>query len=245
MSIDCNFDMVGEKMPAAGTLAAISADCESGLDSETRKEMNNNLNLKFNRMKNLATILVLTLFSLISSSLKAEEFAGYYVTNNLDTVHCVFVLQKKHGDFYDFSMLTKTVILGDQGGTKKFKPHEIVCFAINIPNEGTYKFVSLKEDKKQFFHEIINGKISLYKTYSRHPYDGSLTILPIAHKDNQLVYLNVVNRKQRVSNLLKDNPVILEKWTATKSNAWTGSWFDTTEIEKYIREYNEFDTVEK
>jgi len=185
------------------------------------------------------------LLLLISSSLKAEEFSGYYVTNDLDTVRCVFVLQKKHKDFYDFSMVTKTVILRDHEGVKKLKPREIICFAINILNEATYKFVSLKEDKKQFFHEIINGKISLYKIYLRHPYDGSLAIIPIAHKNNELVYLNVANRKQRISNLLKDNPVVLAKWEATKSNAWTSSWFDTTEIEKYIEEYNEFDKVEQ
>ena len=84
----------------------------------------------------MKTFLILTLVSLISSSLKAEEFSGYYVTNNLDTVRCVFVLPKKHRDFYDFSMVTKTVILRGQEGAKKFKSYEIVCFAINIPNDS-------------------------------------------------------------------------------------------------------------
>ena len=188
---------------------------------------------------------ILFLLLLISSSIRAEEFSGYYITNNLDTINCVFVLQKKHIDFYDFSSVTKTVLLRDHEGTKKFKPHEIICFLINMPDKEIYKFVSLKEDKKQFFHEIIRGKISLYKTYSRHPYDRSLAIIPVAHKDNKLVYLNVANRKQRVSNLLEDNPIILEKWKEVKSNTWTGSWFDTTEIEKHIREYNEFDIAMK
>lgn len=184
---------------------------------------------------------IMFLLLLISSSLKAQEFSGYYITNVLDTVQCVFVLQKKHKDFFDFSMIAKTVILRDLEGAKKFKPHEINCFVINIPEEGIYKFISLKEDEKQFFHEIIYGKISLYKVYSKHPYDGSLAIIPVAHKDNKLIYLNVVNRKQRISNLLIDNPIVSEKWKATKSNAWTGSWFDTTEIEEFIREYNELE----
>lgn len=180
------------------------------------------------------------LLLIISSSLKAENFSGYYVTNNSDTVSCSFVLQKKHKDFYDFSSVSNTVTLGDHEGIKKFKPHEITCFVINIPEDGEYKFVSLRENRKLFFHEIINGKISLYKTYSRHAYDGSLAIIPIAHKNNELVYLNVVNRKKRIANLLKDNSVVLEKWKATESNTLTSSWFDTSEIEKYIREYNEF-----
>lgn len=99
----------------------------------------------------------------------------------------------------------------------------------------------MKEDGKQFFQEIVNGKISLYKVYSKHPYDGSLAIIPVAHKDNKLIYLNVANRKKRISNLLIDNPIVSEKWKATKSNAWTDSWFDTTEIEEFIREYNELE----
>ncbi|NLM68088.1 MAG: hypothetical protein GX180_13090 [Enterococcus sp.] len=145
---------------------------------------------------------------------------------------------KKHTDFYDFSRVTKNVNLVDSEGVKKFKPHEIICFTINIPDKGVQKFVSLKADKIKFFHEIISGKISLYKTYSLHSYDGSLAIIPVALKENKLVYLNVANRKQRISNLLKENPVLLEKWKATTFNAWAGSWFDTTEIEEYFREYN-------
>jgi hypothetical protein len=188
---------------------------------------------------------IIFLLLLTSSSLGAEEFSGYYVTNDSDTVQCVFVLPKIHTEYYNFSMVTKTVTLAEFKGAKKFKPHEIICFVINIPGEGRYKFVSLEEDRKQFFHEIIKGKISLYKVYSKHPYDGSLAIIPVAIKDNKLVYLNVVNRKQRISNLLKDKPVLSEKWEATKFNSWTGSWFDTTEIEEIIREYNKLDTNEK
>ena len=157
-------------------------------------------------MKKLVFLLLL-----ISSCLKAETFSGYYVTNTFDTIHCNISLMKKHIDFYDFSRVTKNVNLVDSEGVKTFKPHEIICFTINIPDKGIHKFVSLKEDKKNFFQEIINGKISLYKTYSLHPYDGSLAILPVALKDNKLVYLNVANRKQRVSNLLKDNPIIFRK----------------------------------
>ena len=181
---------------------------------------------------------LLFLLLLISSSLKAETFSGYYVTNTFDTIHCNISLIKKHIDFYDFSRVTKNVNLVDSEGIKKFKPQEIICFIIDIPDKGIYKFVSLKEDKKSFFHEIISGKISLYKIYSLHPYDGSLAIIPVAFKENKLVYLNVANRKQRVGNLLKDKSALLEKWKTTTFNAWTGSWFDTTEIEEYIREYN-------
>ncbi len=182
---------------------------------------------------------------IVSSSLKAETFSGYYVTNNSDTIYCNINLTKKTVDYYDFSKVRKSVNLVDSDGEKKFKPHDIVCFAINIPNKETYKFVSLEEDTQQFFCEIISGKISLYKIYLLHPYDGSLATIPIALKDNKLVYLNAINKKQRVSNLLEDNPVVLEKWKATKFNMWTDSHFDTTEIEKCIREYNEFDTNEK
>lgn len=181
---------------------------------------------------------ILVFFFLISTSANAKEFHGYYVTNDSDTVQCVFDLQKKHKDFYDFSMVTKTIHLADVQGAKKFKPLEIVCFVINIPEEGEYKFISLEEDTKQFYQEIIKGKISLYKSYSRHSYDGSLAIIPVARKDKKLVYLNVANRKQRIGNLLADNIQLSERWKATKSNNWSASWFDTTEIEEYIRAYN-------
>ncbi len=143
------------------------------------------------------------LLLLISSSLRAETFSGYYVTNNLDTIHCNINLIKKHVDHYDFSKVTKSVNLVDNEGKRKFKPHEIICFVINIPNKGVYKFVSLVEDKKKKFHEILSGKISLYKTYSTHSYDGSLAIIPVALKDNKLVYLNVANRKQKNQQLVE------------------------------------------
>jgi hypothetical protein len=188
---------------------------------------------------------VFFLLLLVASSLRAETFSGYYVTQTSDTIHCSINLKKKHIDFYDFSRVTKIVTLVDNEGVKRFSPHEILCFAINIPDKGIYKFVSLEEDRKSFFHEIVNGKISLYKIYSLNSYDGALVIMPVALKDNKLIYLPAAYRKKRVSNLLEDNPAILEKWETTTFNAWTDPWFDTTEIEKYFKEYNEFDMNEK
>jgi len=182
--------------------------------------------------------LLCLLLWLINFSLNAQVFSGYYVKNNFDTINCS-ILVRKHRDFYDFSGVTRRVNLFGDEGRKTFRPHEIICFVINIPDEGTYKFVSLQGDRSDFYQVIINGKISLYKTYSRNPYDGSLAIIPVAIKDNKLVYLNVINRKQRVINLINDNPEVLEKWEAKVFNFWTDSIFDTTELEVLIREYNE------
>ena len=191
-------------------------------------------NLKPNVMKKVFLLLVL-----ISPYLKAEEFSGYYITNNLDTVNCIINI-----NYHNFSKVTKKVNLIDNEGKKKFKPNEINSFVINTRYGEPYKFVSLGVDEKNFYHEIINGKISLYIFYPPTLLYGGPEI-PVALKDNELVFLNAINRKQRVSNLLKDNPVVLEKWEATKFNAWTDSNLDTTEIEKYFREYNEFYTNEE
>lgn len=186
-------------------------------------------------MKKLLFILLL-----FSCSAYAQNFPGYYVTLKQDTIKCNFILYKKSYNQFDFSIISKKVILLDSEGVKKFKPNEIVCFWINTSETEIFKFVSIKGNKKSFFQEIICGKISLYKSYATHPYDGSLAIIPVAMKDNRLIYLNVINKKQRIYELLKDNEHVSEKWKAVEINNWTGSSYDTKEIEIFINEYNNY-----
>jgi len=177
---------------------------------------------------------ILLILILLSSSftLKAGKFIGYYVTNNQDTISCYFNLADF--DYYDLAGISKKVIIVDNEGVKKFKPHEIICFAIVFSEQEQYKFVSLKEDPKKFYHEIVYGKLSLYKTYSMNLYHGVPSITTVLLKHGMLFTLSGFNTKQAISELLIDNPAILAKWKKTK--LFTDA---DTKIETIVREYNE------
>lgn len=185
-------------------------------------------------MKKLLFILLLT-----SNTLCAQDFSGYYITKNSDTIDCTIHLKRRLFYYNDFAQLIESVTLVDFEREKLFYPGDILCFVLNVTNDKAYRFVSIEGDMKRFYHEIIKGRISLYKTYSYNAYDGSLEITPIIMKGNKQFYLGMMNMKPRVAKFIGDNPAIMEKWKATEINLWTTNWSDTSKLEKIINEYNE------
>ena len=163
--------------------------------------------------------LLLFYFIIVGLPVSAQKFQGYYVTNSSDTIECNINLTANifRKDILNFKDVSKVVRLVDTEGKKKFKPLKIASFVIFNPNGETYKFVSLPEDKTFFFHEIIKGRISLYKAYSTNPYDKSQVNLIYIYKGNSLVPLNILNRKKRVSSFLEDNHEIAVKKKGGKS----------------------------
>ena len=167
-------------------------------------------------------------------SLKAssQDNDGFYMTLNGDTVICKIEASHTKNGQINFSTLTKKITVIENGEKKRFKPHDIKGFSIKDGRGEIYKFVSLTRDKTNFYNEVINGRLSLYYLYTNSPYDASIAKLPIMVKDDKIVYLNVVNPRQRIGNLISDCPELYKEWL-------NGTNYTTKDKEEIVRAYNE------
>ncbi len=152
-------------------------------------------------MKNYL-ILLLTIWSLQSKS----QTSDYYINNQGDTILSKFLKYESPKGKIIPSLFTKGIKVIENGEKVKLKPNDIKSFTITDKLGNTCKFVSLKDDKNNFYHEIIKGKISLYYFYSSHPYDGSISALPVMVKNENVSFLNVLNPKKRILDLISDCP---------------------------------------
>ena len=122
----------------------------------------------------------------------SQSSSDYYISVSNDTVLCKII---------DFS--PKRVYVTVEGVRKKFKPHEIKCVVFSVGN----KFVSLINDKQNFYREVIVGKISFYT------FTAQAANYPVIVKDDKIVWLNVLNPRKRISNFISDCPELLKEWT--------------------------------
>ena len=179
---------------------------------------------------------VLSLSALFATlAINAKEFEIYYVTPAMDTIACENITIPSNlfrSSLYHFDYLGEKIRLVDAEGRKRFKPHDILGFTLTDLESGeTFKFISMAGEKRLFYHEVVNGKISLYKTYSNHPYDGSMIIDTHLVKDGVLIpLLGLTGRKAKAATVFEDNPEIAAKWEASK--------LDYYYLEELVREYN-------
>lgn len=157
---------------------------------------------------------------------------GYYVTMNGDTILCQIVTTQTIKGNINFADLSKRVTIIENNEKKRISPSDIKSFMIKDDQGNKHIFVSLVGDNSRFFNEVIKGKLSLYNLYANHPYDGSSAILPIMVKNDKIVYLNVINPKQRIGNLISDCPELFKEWTDTDKYA-------TKDKEAIVRAYND------
>lgn len=145
------------------------------------------------------------LLSLLNICVFSQGRGSYYVTNSDDTVTADIRIYTNIRGKTDLSMLSKSIIVEGVSETKKLKPADIKAFVIT-DFDSVYKFVSLPGEKSRFFHEVVSGKLSFYKLYT----PGNT--LPVMVKDGKLVYLNVINPKKRITELIADCPALLKEW---------------------------------
>lgn len=178
---------------------------------------------------NMKTTILLAL-SLIIYSANAQTQKGYYVTTTNDTVSCTFITPGTITGKIDLPALTRKITVKENNEKKKLTPDDINAFTINDRDGKTYTFVVLPADKSKFFQVVTKGSLSLYNLYSRHPYDGAASKLPIMVKNDKMVYLNVINRKQRIADLISDCPEVYKEWTEGNKYA--------KDIEAVVADYN-------
>lgn len=142
------------------------------------------------KVKLLLAVLIFVKFNTFSQS-KGD----YYISKSNDTIHCKIL---------DFN--SKRVFVSVNGEKIKFVPVNIKSIVIH--KKGTaYKFVSLINDKQNFYREIILGKLSFYNLN-----DPNMSY-PIMVKDDKIVWLNVLNPSKRISELISDCPELYKEWT--------------------------------
>jgi hypothetical protein len=143
----------------------------------------------------------------------------YYITNSNDTIQCEITFSN--------SKKLKVMVNNEK---KTFRPHEIKSFTYD--EDKNYKFVSLKNDSHNFYREIIFGKLSYYEVYGNNYYDGTPVSYPVMVKDDKIVWLNVINPRERVAKLISDCPELLKEWEE-------GSKYSLENKDAIVNAYNE------
>lgn len=146
-------------------------------------------------------ILFIAIF-LCSISSNAQRHSQFYVRHNNDTVQCEII---------NFSNKKVNVIA--HGIPMSLTPKLIKSFSYYTP-EGFKNVTILKNDKKNFYEENIIGRLSFYKVYTGNQYTG---ILPVMVKNDKIVYLNVLNPRDRIAELISDCPVLLKNGMKQKN----------------------------
>lgn len=164
-------------------------------------------------MKQFFLFSLLFLGNLIFAQKKYDQF---YVNHKNDTVQCEII---------NFSNKKVNVIA--KGVTMSLSPKLIKSFSSYTSN-GYRNFTILKNDVNNFYEENIIGKISFYKVYTSNGYNGTL---PVMVKNDKIVYLNVLNPRKRIAELISDCPNLLKEWNETEN-------YKTSDKEKIVNAYN-------
>lgn len=158
----------------------------------------------------------LLLFTLLFSSfVHSQKFDGYVVTNANDTIRCKFFVRINsinENSIYPSSVCKKVKILTGKGEEITYKPLEIKSFYFIGP-ECDFKFVSLKEDKKQFYHEVTLGKINLYKIYFSST--GMEFSNGVILSNGKLHTIAGFGLRKKFGEFIKDYPELYNKWMNT------------------------------
>ena len=151
-------------------------------------------------------------FFFLSTNLFSQVRKGYYVTNNNDTIKCSFKVSNQiFHDRVDVASLHGTIMIIENGVTKKYKPHEIKLFNVIDIDSVEYKFKSF-DTEKLFVHVFIEGRITLCHIYGFHPYDHGYMPYLAFFKDKKFYTILMFNEKKILKEILADNPEVLNDY---------------------------------
>lgn len=141
------------------------------------------------------------LLLLLSTTIYAQKYKQFYVTHENDTIECKII---GHSN--------KRVNIIENGKRKSLTPKHIKSFS-SLNMEKYRTFTILKNDQKNFYGEYILGPLSFYNVYTANRHSG---ILPVMVKNDKIVYLNVLNPRKRIAELISDCPTLYKEWTETE-----------------------------
>ena len=171
-------------------------------------------------------------FAFISFNIYGQDFNGYYITNENDTIKCGFNVGVNLFDAQ--TVRNKIKIINADAVELKFKPNEIKSFFIEGTSVGNYKFVSIA-NHKYFYHEIIKGKLSYYKVYLNNSGGALGALASVSYyllKDENLVELNPLNLRKGLSKQIEDYPELYQKWIDSDK------YYKLNQFEEVINLYN-------
>jgi hypothetical protein len=185
-------------------------------------------------MKKLLTTITILISCL--NTYAQQRFNGYVVTNSNDTIKCKFSLEMNIFDqtlFYDSGISDRAKIFKENGEKVKYLPTELKTVFITGPKQGDYKFVSLEQDKKHFFHEKIKGKLSFYILYKGNIGGGFPLQMHYFLKDGMFIQIKGSNARKKFGELIIDYPELYQKWIDSDK------YYKLNQFEEVIKLYNE------
>lgn len=175
----------------------------------------------------------------ICSAVNAQKFSGYVVTNENDTIKCSFDVQTNLFDktmFYQTSVLKNVKITNEKGEKAKYYPNQLKSFLIKNTKSGDYRFVSINADKyKNFYQEVIIGKISVYRSYTANAQLGAAPV-------EKMVYLKgdklsneagIFNFRSWFGKFIEDYPELYQKWMDSDN------YYKKNQVFEVVNLYNE------
>lgn len=174
----------------------------------------------------------LTFLLLAGLSASSQICDGYYVKLNGDTVQCKIKVFKDSFGKPNYSFNTKKVRIIENEVQRKYTPAEIKLFSFVNVEGKTMKFVALPANKVTFFEEIIKGRLSLYYMHSMHPYDYSVSEIPVLVKDDKIHVFGFTSHRKVIGDLITDCPEIHNEWMITKQ------YDRANDIELLVKDYN-------
>lgn len=173
-------------------------------------------------------------------SIYSQKFEGYVVTTSNDTIKCKFFVETNMFDstmFYANSVRDRVKIVDKKGEKIKYEPSQLVSFLIKGTKFGDFKFVSFKEDNYKFFyHEIVVGKISLYRLYQADIYSGGPNsgYRDYVFKDGVLSKMDILSYRKKLGALIKDYPQLYQKWMDSDN------YYETEQADEVVKLYNDY-----
>jgi hypothetical protein len=175
---------------------------------------------------------------LVNLNFYGQDYKGYYITKQNDTIKCGFDIFVNIFDSHKFDPQTvrnKIKIIDANGEMLKFKPNEINSFFILQTNSGDYKFVSIA-NHNYFYHEIIKGKLSYYKVYLNNS-GGALGKLAserlYLYKNENLIEIDPLFLRKGLSKQIEDYSELHKKWIDSNN------YYELNKFEEVIKLYNE------
>ena len=174
---------------------------------------------------------VLILFlSLVFSASYGQADVEYYITLNNDTVICDILPFSPFHKELNVKRHIKAVKFVLNGKKDYFHPLDIKGYSFVFDGER-YNFFSFPYIRKNFFHEIVSGKIGFYYLYYSNTYDGSMVIHRFIVKGEVYSFVSIFNAKKKLAMFLEDCPGLYQEWQ-DENKCYK-------KLEEYIRKYNE------
>ena len=174
-------------------------------------------------------IIILLLLSSLNNSY-AQNPKGYCVTKNNDTIFCEF---DKTDDLFLLGE-KKIKIINLKGEKITFSPLELNSFTLSNIQGSQFNYLStIANSYKTFLLVEIEGKISVFKSYSRNM--NGLIEKTLFCKDNLITSreTNFFNFRNWFGKFIEDYPELYMKWMDSNN------FYKKNEVFQVIKLYNE------